>query len=124
MHSYTGIVEHGTKRAAKLGFPTINIPLEDTEVSGIYAARVKVEGKEYLAAMFADPKRKLLEAYILDFSGELYGKEIDIELHEKVRESQQFSDDATLRTAIADDIAKVRAYFKAPPLLHGTEKQE
>ena len=42
MDTYTGIVEGGSQRAAGLGYPTINIPLADTEVSGIYAALVKV----------------------------------------------------------------------------------
>ncbi|MDO8562040.1 MAG: riboflavin kinase [bacterium] len=113
MHSYTGIVERGGGRAAMLGYPTVNIPLEDSAVSGIYAARVKVGDAEYLAAAFADQKRKLLEAHLLDFSGELYGKEITIELYEKIRESKEFPDDTKLREAIAEDIVKVREYF--PP---------
>ncbi len=112
MNSFTGIVTEGSKRATALGFPTANIELKDQAVSGIYAARVLVEGKKYTAAAFADPKRKLLEAYILDFSGELYGKEITIELHKKIRDSAAFENDEALRAMIADDIKEVREYFK------------
>ena len=112
MHSYKGIVQKGTKRAAELGFPTVNIPLESADISGIYAARVKAEGKELFAAAFADPERKVLEAYLFDFAGDLYGKEITVELFEKIRESELFSDDVALKKSVDNDIARVREYFK------------
>ena len=111
MHVFSGVVQKGTRRAAELGFPTVNIPLENAGVSGVYASRVKVGVQEYGAAAFADPERKVLEAYLLDFAGDLYGKEITIELHDKIRDSQQFSDDSMLRSAIANDVAKVREHF-------------
>lgn len=113
MNSYTGIVERGGGRASALGYPTINIPLTDPALSGIYAAKVKIEKAEYAAAAFADQKRKLLEAHLLDFSGELYGKEVTIEVHKKIRDSEKFSDDVKLREAIVDDIKNVREYFDA-----------
>ena len=111
--TYSGIVQKGTQRGIALGFPTANIPLPDG-TSGIYAARVRLREDEapYMAAVYADQKRKLLEAHILDFSNDLYRQEITIELHEKIREDQRFEDEKSLRAAIADDIAKVRKYFK------------
>lgn len=112
MRSYTGIVKEGTQRALALGFPTVNIGLSDADISGIYASRVKVGSQVYIAAAFADPERKLLEAYILDFSDVLYGKEITIELHKKIRENMIFERDDALCAAIADDVIKVREYFK------------
>src|SRR3989344_7945332 len=108
MRLYTGIVIRGKGRATALGYPTVNIPLEDLSVSGIYSARVKVGDVKYEAAVFADPKRKLLEAHLLDFSGELYGKKISIELCEKIRDSKKFGNDEALRLAIEEDIVKVR----------------
>ena len=105
-------MQKGTKRAATLGFPTVNIPLSDAEVRGIYVARVVSDGKEYFAAAFADHDRKVLEAYLLDFSDTVYGKEVTIELLEKIRDSEKFGDNATLRAMIASDVAKVREYFK------------
>ncbi len=109
---FKGIVEKGTKRAAALGFSTINISLNDKTVSGIYAAKVKVGGEEYEAAAYADPKRKVLEAHLLDFSAALYGWNVTIELLKKIRENKKFTDDTSLRAAIASDIEKVRKYFK------------
>ena len=113
MHSYAGIVTRGQGRATVLGFPTANIALADDSISGIYAARVKVEGAEYIAAAFADQKRKLLEAHLLDYSGDLSGKNITIELSKKIREHEDFINDEDLRAAIAEDIKNVREYF--PP---------
>lgn len=111
MRSYTGIVIKGQGRATALGFPTANIPPKDDSVSGIYAARVKIGDTEYTAAVFADQKRKVLEAHLLDFSGELYKKEIRIELYKKIREHKDFANDVDLRAAIAKDIVNVRKYF-------------
>lgn len=81
------------------------------EDSGIFAAKVFVDGKEYSAAAYADPSRKILEAHLLDFSGDLYGKEIEIELFEKIRDAEPFSDETSLQAAIAADVAKIREYF-------------
>ena len=110
--TYTGIVQKGIKRGQALGFPTANISLDDHAVSGIYAARVALEGKEYSAAAFVDHERKVLEAHVLDFSGDLYGKEITIELLQKIRDNKKFENDNALRAAIADDVARIRAYFQ------------
>lgn len=111
-NAYTGIVKRGRERATALGFPTANIPLGDDSVSGIYAARVKADDAEYTAAVFADQKRKLLEAHLLDYSGDLSGKNITIELSKRIRKHGDFSNDNELRAAIAKDVADVRDYFK------------
>lgn len=106
-------MQKGKKRAAALGYPTVNISLDNSSVSGIYAARVLLDGREYLAAAFADQERKLLEAHLLDAAPNLYGKEISIELCKKIRESESFENDDTLRAAIAKDTKAVRNYFRA-----------
>ncbi len=81
-------------------------------VTGIYAGTVLVDGTEFRAAIFGDAGRKLLEAYLLDFSGDLYGKEAVFSLLEKVRDHADFADDAALKSAIMADVEKVAAYFK------------
>lgn len=112
MYKITGIIRRGSKRASALGYPTINIPLTDASVSGVYAATVEVEKKKYAAAAFADPSRGILEAHLLDFMGDLYGQTVVVELHQKLRESEIFTDDEKLKAAIAADIAKVRESLK------------
>ncbi|MBI4088329.1 riboflavin kinase [Candidatus Kaiserbacteria bacterium] len=109
---YTGIVMSGGKRAAQLGFPTANIPLEDDSVSGIFAGRVSVAGRVYDAVVYADRKRKLIEAHLFGFFGNLYGKDVAVVLLHKLREDREFSGDGEMRAAIAADIAAAHAYFK------------
>jgi len=110
---YSGVVQKGVRRGAALGFPTANIALPDGVPSGIYAARAYLKKDEapYMTAVFVDEKRKLLEAYILDFSNDLYGQTITIELHQKIRDRKDFKSENELRAAIADDIDEVRTYF-------------
>ncbi len=111
MQVYTGIVQKGRQHATALGFPTVNIPLDDATVSGIYAAKVKVGEEEYEAVAYADRKGKKLEAHIFDITTDLYGWKVTITLLKKVRESKKFTDDAQAASAIAADVASVREYF-------------
>jgi riboflavin kinase/FMN adenylyltransferase len=108
---FRGVIQHGNGTGKKLGFPTLNIPLEDETVSGIYAAIVTVKGSPYYAAAYADTRRKLLEAHLLHFEDDLYGLEATIELKKKIREDQRFATDEELKTAIAADIEAIKAYF-------------
>lgn len=109
---YTGIVKKGAERGRTLGYPTANVVVEGDE-SGIFAAEVSFNGTQYHAAVFIDPERTILEAYVLDFDGDLYGKEISVVLKKKIRDSASFPDDATLRAAIARDVEAVRHHFRS-----------
>lgn len=109
---YSGTVISGSRRASALGFPTANITVNDT-VSGIYAGIVSVKGREYPAALFGDSSRGVLEAYILDFSDDIYGEEALYTLHKKIREHASFQNDEALKLQIADDVMKVREYFSS-----------
>ena len=109
---YHGVVQKGEERGKKLGFPTINIPLGAEKLSGIFVATVLVDGKEYRAATYANLSRGILEAHLLDYTGDLYGKEVEIELLEKIRDDEKFADETSLKAAIAADVAKVREYRK------------
>jgi riboflavin kinase/FMN adenylyltransferase len=111
MKSFTGEVVHGSKRAALLGYPTINIECADCDLDGIYAAKVVIDGAEFLAAAFRDAKRGVLEAHLLDMSGNLYGKTARIDVYEKIRDNRRFENDGDLKAAMASDVALVRAYF-------------
>jgi len=114
MKTFHGIVQKGERRGATLGYKTANIKLDDPTVSGIYAARAHIEDTIYSAVVFIDEKRKLLETHVLDFpGGDLYGKEIVVELHERLRDIQKFEDDEKLKQQIADDIVRVRKFFDA-----------
>lgn len=111
---YTGVIERGTSRATGLGFPTINISIaaEGNAVSGTYAARVFVEGAFYNAAAYANIRKKILEAHLFNFSGDLYGCEASIQLCEKIRNDEFFEDEEKLVAAIIRDIERIRKYFE------------
>ena len=111
---YSGIVQRGGEYGRRLGFPTANIPLEDASVSGIFAAAVRVGEETYNAAAYADQRNKVLEAHLLDFEGDLYGKELGIELLGKIREDRRFESEEEAKETIAADIAAVRKYFNPP----------
>jgi len=112
MSKYSGIVQKGSEYGSRLGFPTANIPLDDTEVSGIFAAKVRVEREEYGAVVYADERNKVLESHLLDFSGDLYGKEIEVELLEKLRDDRRFESEEEARQVIAGDVQKAREYHR------------
>ncbi len=107
------MVQAGSGEARMLGFPTINIPLQGASVSGIFAARVIIHGRKeaYDAAAYADTKRGVLEAHLLDFHDDVHATEVRIELLEKIRESERFDSEAALYAAIAADVEAVRAFF-------------
>lgn len=108
---FKGIIQHGNGTGKTLGFPTLNIPLEDDAVSGIYAAIVTIKGSPYHAAAYADTRRKLLEAHLLHFEDDLYGLEATIELQKKIREDRRFENEKDLKAAIAADVRAIEEYF-------------
>ena len=112
MLTVTGSVLRGDRRGIQIGFPTANIEFHDPTFAGIYAGYVKLSGVTYGAAVYIDPARELLEAHLLNFDGDLYGKELTIEVFAKIRDSATFSSDTDLQAAIADDILAVREYLE------------
>jgi len=107
----TGAVIHGDKRGRELGFPTANIRLDSAcgLRHGIYAVRVNVGGRHYNAVanfgrrpMF-DTGAVLLEVFLFDFSGDLYGREIDVAFIDWIREERMFDGTAALITQIQED---------------------
>ena len=110
---YKGIVQKGRGYARLMGVPSVNIPLDDGEVSGVYAARVWVREDEapYMAAAFADQERHILEAHLLDFEDDLYGLPIIIKLYGKLRERMQFASEEELRKTLQHDDILAREFF-------------
>ena len=108
MKKISGIVVEGKKLGRKLGFPTANVQLAESLESGVYAGFVALEGTKNIAAIFIFPDKPLLEAHILDFSGDLYGKNIEVELISKIRDGKKFESKDELKKQIAEDIKIIR----------------
>lgn len=108
----TGRVIKGGGKAEGLGYPTANIGLARQDIAGTYAGEVLFDGTTYQAAVYADPQRKLLEAHLFDFSGDLYGKEIQISLLKKVAEPVLFTSETDAQSFLRDVVGKVEIYFE------------
>jgi riboflavin kinase / FMN adenylyltransferase len=99
-------VIEGKKKGAVLGYPTANLLIRKVVEPGVYAGKVMVGAKKYDAAIFMRGD-KLLEAHLLDFTGDLYGKFITVELGEKIRDVMAFKNDKELKAQIKKDVEKI-----------------
>lgn len=112
-----GIVAHGDKRGRDLGYPTANIPLEDTiaPAYGIYAVRVNIDGawRDGVANIGIRPmfetKAPLLEVYVFDFDGDLYGQPLRVQPVQKLRDEARFDDLEALKAQMARDVVDAKA---------------
>jgi riboflavin kinase/FMN adenylyltransferase len=122
-----GRVEHGEKRGAGLGFPTANLHLDGylRPAFGVYAVRVTLFENERAVSrhdgvanlgtrpMF-ESGEPLLEAYLFDFAGDLYGKHLAVELIARLRPEAKFPDLESLKAQMAQDAEAARAALKNP----------
>lgn len=114
-----GEVAHGDKRGRQLGFPTANLvprPGYVTPGHGVYAC---VVNGEHLAAvnvgvrpMFESGRGELIEAYLLDFSGDLYGQRISIAFHHRLRGERRFDGVDALIEQMHRDVADTRRMLR------------
>ncbi|MDA1277649.1 MAG: bifunctional riboflavin kinase/FAD synthetase [Verrucomicrobia bacterium] len=118
-YSLAGTVVRGDGVGQQLGFPTANIEASGLVLppSGVYAAQAKSGSVTYRAVMNIGcrPTRQKIapeihtEAHLLDFSGNLYGEELELTLVQKLREETKFSSLDALRSQIANDAALARS---------------
>lgn len=123
-HPYAvrGTVCHGYGIGKKSLFPTANLALDTHAIlpaRGVYATRVELEGKEYpgvtnvgVRPTVSEGGEVSLETYVLDFEGDLYGRELRVAFLKKLREEQRFESTASLHERIEKDIAAVRELEK------------
>ena len=120
-YTISGRVTHGDKRGKTLGFPTINIELHRnlSPVSGIFAGYVHgVDDKKLGAAVYIGSRpvykggRVLLEAHILEFSEDIYGQHIQVELISKLRNDKHITSEKELIEQIKKDIDQTKECLK------------
>jgi len=112
-----GRVEAGAGRGKGLGFPTLNLKLAPGQAvrHGIYAMRIDVDGHSHPAAGYVGSRPTfgagdpMLETYLLDFAGDLYGKEVDAEFVAFLRPDQTFATPEALSMQMREDCDKTRA---------------
>ena len=117
-YTIRGLVEHGAKLGRSISFPTANIALWHylRPAYGIYAVRVRLpdgtmrDGAANIGIRPTfDPPVELLEVHLFDFDGDLYGQEIDVELHHYIRPEAKFDGLEALTAAIAADCERAKA---------------
>ncbi len=117
-----GPVVRGHDRGLGIGFPTANLavtPDRALPAFGVYVSRATVGGRSYQSATNIginptfDDDRPSVETYILDFEGDLYGRELRIEVLHRLRGERRFDGIDALKAAIAADVRAVRDYFAA-----------
>ncbi len=116
----SGEVIHGDKRGRELGFPTANIKLDPNcgLKHGIYAVRAGIGAERYdgvasfgIRPMF-EVATPLLEVFLFDFEGELYGQTIDVAFIGWLRHEQKFSSLEALKRNMLADTAQARDLLK------------
>lgn len=117
--SLTGEVESGDRRGRDLGFPTANLaagPTMAVPADGIYATWATVDGVRHQGATsigvrptFGGGGERRIETYLLDFSGDLYGKKLTLEFAQRLRGELAFSSADALIQQMERDVEQSRA---------------
>lgn len=116
-----GKVISGDQRGRRMGFPTANIKIPGELLvpqNGVYAGEALLQGEHYLTVLnigvhptFGSGSRESIEAYLLNFEGNVYDEDIEIRLIERLREERKFESARQLIKQIGNDIeAAVKIY--------------
>ena len=116
-YSVSGKVFEDRKVGRKIGFPTVNVKIDSQKhrlKDGVYSGGIVLDGKYYktLINYGARPTysldEKLIEAHIVDYSGELYGKNITVTFNRFIRDIVKFTSEERLKEQLLADLKKVR----------------
>ncbi len=117
-HVLSGEVVPGRQLGRTIGIPTANLLLPEELVTprfGVYACKATVDGKEYMAVTnigtrpTVDGESVTVEPFLLDFSGDLYGKKLQLAFYAFLRPEKKFDSLEALKEQINEDIANCRA---------------
>lgn len=120
-HTLTGTVVEGRKLGHKLGFPTANIELPQGVIvprHGVYACYAFVGDRRYMAVCNVGNRPTVAghqvrtETWLLDFSGDLYGRAVTLEFLRFLRPEQRFESLDALRQAVLGDAQMTRNFFE------------
>ena len=125
-----GTVVGGAKRGTGLGYPTANLTLPSGTAlgHGIYAVRVYVDGRRLEGAAYLgtrptfDDGEAVLEVFLFDFDGDLYGRQIEVEFIGFVRADAKFASAAALQEQMGKDVERARQMLGLAPVKPGPAK--
>lgn len=120
--SLRGNVVPGSGRGEGLGFPTANLDISPGQAlppDGVYASWAHINGKTYqsMTNIGKCPTfgvcEHTVEAYLVDYTGDLYGRELQIDLVDRLRDERKFASVDELKTQVAEDVKKGRDILKS-----------
>lgn len=112
-----GKVQDGKKRGIKMGFPTANFSADPSIPQGTYISQIEVKSRVYPSVTFIgtvetfDEKDFVAETYILDFSRDIYGEEVSVNVLKKLRDNKKFESEEALIEQMKKDEAGTRLFF-------------
>lgn len=113
----SGKVAASTGRGKKLGYPTANIPPDENIEDGLYVGFASFDDRKLPALIFIGPAivfgetERKAEIYLLDFQGDLYGKDIHVDVLEKMRDNMMFDSSEELIAQMKKDEEKAKEFF-------------
>jgi riboflavin kinase/FMN adenylyltransferase len=123
-----GHVAHGNKRGRTIGFPTMNVGLlrRSTPLRGVFAVQVLGLAEEALPGVanignrptLAGDDRFLLEVHLFDFAAEVYGRHVEVDFVEYIREERKFESFEALREQIQRDAERAREIHRLDARAH------
>lgn len=120
-HILSGAVVSGRRLGRTLGIPTANLSLPEGTLAlpyGVYACKALAEGNHYLAVTNIGSRptvgghRVTVEPWLMDFSGDLYGKVLTLELHSFLRPEKTFGSLEELKAEIQKNARQTRDFFE------------
>lgn len=117
------VVEHGVERGHRIGYPTANLKITPNKLlpaNGVYAVRVLVDGETEPAVMNIGFRPTFggstltVEAFLLDYEGDLYGKLLTVSFVQRLRGERRFPSATALQQQIARDVESAKRILESP----------
>lgn len=113
--SLTGKVVTGYGRGVGLGFPTANLDIASEHAippDGVYTGWAYINGKAYesMINIGKNPtfgiNKRTIEAYLIDYHGDLYGSDLNVDIVARLRDEKKFNSAKALKSQVADDVRR------------------
>ncbi len=114
----TGKIEHGKGLGKTVGMPTANLKVcDETKLPehGVYATRMIVDGKSYKSVTNIGTRpsvdgenRVTVETFVIDFDGDIYGEDVQLEVHQFLRPIQKFQGIEAVWEQVKKDVEKAK----------------
>lgn len=112
-----GIVQIGNQRGRNLGFPTINIPVNNIQLEGIFISQTMIDKELYNSLTFIGAAKTFNESvfqsetYLFDFTRDVYGKNVTVTILKKLRDNKKFDSEEALIVQMKADKKAAEDFF-------------